>query len=167
MKDLLIAARGYFDPRACSIDDFRALIARKTVPDMCPQAADIQSNVPIYDMDALRPALEVDNSRLALMSEWAEVMLTGPGAVVLKRAYADTGVLDEATEIFNTIIAEEKADKGGGADHFAAAGANDRIWNVQEKLCLRAPDVFVRYFANTTLDAISEAWLGRGYQTTS
>ena len=33
-------------------------------------------------------------------------------------------------------------------DHFAKAGANDRIWNAQEKLCLRAPAVFARYFAN-------------------
>ena len=167
MRDHLTAATGYFEPATCDIDAFNALIARETAPDMCPRAVDIQSKVPIYDMAALRPELEDVASRRALMSEWAQVLLSGPGAVVLKRAYADTSVLDEATEVFNAIIAEEKADKGAGADHFAAAGANDRIWNVQEKLCLRAPDLFVRYFANTTLDAISEAWLGRGYQMTS
>ncbi len=167
MKDNMIMASGYFDPDDCDIEAFKALIARETSADMCPHAADIQSKIPIYDMASLRPDLEADENRRTLMSEWAQVLLSGPGAVVLKRAYADTGVLDEATEIFNTIIAEEKARAGGGADHFAAAGANDRIWNVQEKLCLRAPDLFVRYFANTTLDAISEAWLGRGYQTTS
>ena len=167
MKDQMDARIGYFDAAACDVADFEALIARETSRDICPRAVDIQSKVPIYDMEALRPELEAIDTRRALMSEWAQVLLAGPGAVVLKRAYADTGVLDEATEIFNAIIAEEKAEQGGGADHFAAAGANDRIWNVQEKLCLRAPDVFVRYFANTTLDAISEAWLGRGYQMTS
>ncbi|MEM9869994.1 MAG: phytanoyl-CoA dioxygenase family protein [Pseudomonadota bacterium] len=167
MKDHTSAAGGYFDPSACDIDAFHALIARETTADMCPSASDIQCKIPIYDMAALRPDLAAHDSRRALMSEWAQVMMSGPGAVVLKRAYADTDVIDEATQIFDAIIAEEKADQGGGADHFAAAGANDRIWNVQEKLCLRAPDVFVRYFANTTLDAISEAWLGRGYQMTS
>ena len=154
MKDNMIMASGYFDPDDCDIEAFKALIARETSADMCPHAADIQSKIPIYDMASLRPDLEADENRRTLMSEWAQVLLSGPGAVVLKRAYADTGVLDEATEIFNTIIAEEKARAGGGADHFAAAGANDRIWNVQEKLCLRAPDLFVRYFANTTLDAV-------------
>ncbi|MEL6889108.1 MAG: phytanoyl-CoA dioxygenase, partial [Pseudomonadota bacterium] len=128
MKDQIDARIGFFDATACDVADFEALIAQETSCDMCPRAVDIQSKVPIYDMEVLRPELEAHDSRRALMSEWAQVLLSGPGAVVLKRAYADTGVLDEATEIFNAIIAEEKAEQGGGADHFAAAGANDRIW---------------------------------------
>ncbi|WP_415920005.1 phytanoyl-CoA dioxygenase family protein [Tateyamaria sp. SN6-1] len=167
MKDRIEPQPGYFDVAQCDIAEFNALIARETSPDMCPRAARIEAKVPIYDMGALRGDLNDHDSRRALMAEWAAVLNTGPGVVVLKHAYSDTRVLDEAAALFDEIIAEERASKGEAADHFAASGANDRIWNVQEKLCLRAPDLFVRYFANATLDAISEAWLGRGYQMTS
>ena len=51
------------------------------------------------------------------------------GAIVLRNAYKDTKVIDEATKLYENIIANEKLKNGGGADHFAAAGANDRIWN--------------------------------------
>jgi len=72
--------------------------------------------------------------------------------------------LDEATVIFDQIIADEKKASGGGGDHFAASGANDRIWNALQKLCEASPDVFLRYFANAPVAAASEAWLGPNYQ---
>ena len=78
-----------------------------------------------------------------------------------------TAAVDRVTEIYHTIIAEEKARSGGGADHFAASGANDRIWNSLQKLGEAAPDVFVMYFAAPAIDAVCEAWLGPGYQMTA
>lgn len=149
---------GYFDPDACDIAEFETLIDRKTDPATVPRASDIQSEVPIYDV----ATLDIDR---ALMAEWAGVLMHGAGIVVLKNAYADTGVLDEATVVYQDIIAAEKGS--GGADHFAASGANDRVWNSLEKLCFAAPDVFLRYFANPVIAAVSEAWLGPNYQMTA
>ncbi len=90
----------------------------------------------------------------------------GAGVFVLKRAFADTGCVNEATAIFESIIEAEKKS-GPAADHFAKAGANDRIWNAQEKLCLTAPEVFPRCFSNRWLPAAAEAWLGPCFQVTS
>ena len=59
------------------------------------------------------------------------------------------------------------ASPGRGGDHFAKPGANDRIWNVQQKLCLRAPQAFARYYANPILALICQAWLGPNYQMTA
>ena len=56
---------------------------------------------------------------------------------------------------------------GPAGDHFGKPGANDRIWNALEKLAVRAPDLFVRYYANDVLAVVSQAWLGPGYQITS
>ena len=55
----------------------------------------------------------------------------------------------------------------GGGDHFAKPGANDRIWNALEKLCLRDPAVFAAYYGNAVIALVSEAWLGPSYQITS
>jgi ectoine hydroxylase-related dioxygenase (phytanoyl-CoA dioxygenase family) len=69
--------------------------------------------------------------------------------------------------LYEDIISDEKRKNGGGADHFAAAGANDRIWNSLQKLCESSPDVFFRYFANESIQAACEAWLGPNYQMTA
>ena len=149
---------GYFDPDVCDIAEFEALIDRKTDPASVPHASDIQSEVPIYDA----AMLDINH---AVMAEWASSLMHGAGIVVLKNAYPDTGILDEATAVYQDIIAAEKGSSG--ADHFAASGANDRVWNSLEKLCLAAPDVFLRYFANPAIAAVSEAWLGPNYQMTA
>jgi ectoine hydroxylase-related dioxygenase (phytanoyl-CoA dioxygenase family) len=158
---------GYFNAASCDIAEFTALISQTLSPKTVPQADDIQKNVPIYDMARLRPALEDPSAKRALMEEWAQGLMVGSGVVVLRAAYADTAVIDEATAAYNSIIAAEKAGSGGGADHFAAAGANDRIWNSLQKLCEYAPDLCLRYFANTSIAAVCEAWLGPNYQMTA
>ena len=86
---------------------------------------------------------------------------------MIRQAQPDHGAIDAATEIFKRIISDEKGGAGGGADHFAAAGANDRIWNALQKLCLAAPDIFARYHASPAIDLVSRAWLGPGYQLTA
>jgi ectoine hydroxylase-related dioxygenase (phytanoyl-CoA dioxygenase family) len=158
---------GYFDSDACDIDAFSNLIDQKLDPATVIHASEIQKNVPIYDMNSLRVSLETTNDRRKVMAEWAHVMLHGAGVLVLRGAYSDTSVLDEATQIYDAIIAQEKLESGGGADHFAASGSNDRVWNSLQKLCETAPDVFLRYFANTSINAVSEAWLGPNYQMTA
>ena len=158
---------GYYDPDACDIGEFTALTSQTVSAQDVPNADAVEKNIPIYDMTRLRTALENAGSRQLLLSEWARVLMSGAGVIVLKGAYADTTVLDEATEIFETIIADEKRADGGGADHFAASGANDRIWNSLQKLCQHSSDVHFRYFANTSIAAACEAWLGPNYQMTA
>lgn len=158
---------GYFTPETCNLDDFKTLISQSVSRAAVPHAVEVQKNVPVYDMTHLRPMLEDDTSRRVLMREWAQTLMSGAGVVVLKGAYASTDVIDEATTAFKAIIAAEKNMSGGGGDHFAASGANDRIWNALQKLCETAPEVFLRYFANTSIAAICEAWLGPNYQMTA
>jgi len=75
--------------------------------------------------------------------------------------------VDAVTAAFNEIIAEQHEQGGPAGDHFGRPGANDRIWNALEKLALRAPDLFVKYYANDCIALVSHAWLGPGYQVTS
>jgi ectoine hydroxylase-related dioxygenase (phytanoyl-CoA dioxygenase family) len=86
--------------------------------------------------------------------------------LVLRGAYADLETVDRATAEFKGLI-EEGRRAGTGADHFAKPGANDRVWNALEKLCLRAPEVFAAYYGNEMIALACEAWLGPAYQVTS
>ncbi|RCK42571.1 phytanoyl-CoA dioxygenase [Thalassospira profundimaris] len=158
---------GYYREAACSTDDLLPLINRETRADDVPHACEILRNVPVYDGDVLRHIMTRPDQRQAVMAEWARVMLDGAGVLVIKAAYADCSILDDATRSYMDIIADEKAANGTAADHFAKAGANDRIWNSAQKLCLRAPDVFARYFGNPLIDMVCEAWLGPCYQMTA
>ena len=167
MKDLHLTSTGYYDPETCRLDDFKALIQQNTDPADVPHAARIEHNIPIYDVAAGTFDLASPQGRREIMAEWARVLRTGAGIVVLKSAYSDVSAIDEATQIYEDIIAREKAESGGSADHFAAAGANDRVWNSLQKLCEAAPDVFLRYFANEAISAVCEAWLGPNYQMTA
>ncbi len=167
MKDTIDTTTAYYDPDTCDLGEFTALIDQTTQSEQVPHAAAIEKNIPIYDMAKLRPALEDKRTRREIMAEWAQVLRSGAGVVALKGAYADTAVLDEATRIYESIIAEEKQGTGGAGDHFAASGANDRIWNSLQKLCEASPEVFLNYFANTAIAAVCEAWLGPNYQMTA
>lgn len=167
MKEPADTAVGYYDPDACDLHEFVALIDQSTRAKDVPYAASIEKNIPVYDMQSLRSVLDDDQHRRQLMAEWARVLRAGAGVVALKKTYADTSVLDKATRIFERIIVEEKQGKGGAGDHFAVAGANDRIWNSLQKLCENAPDVHLDYFANTAIATVCEAWLGPNYQMTA
>lgn len=163
MKDGLPGEPAYFRAEECRLAVFREVVERLTSPETVPTAAEIVSEIPIYDVASLDLK---GPGRRAVMAEWAQVLREGAGVVVLRGAYQDTTVLDEATAIYDAIIAEERAAGGGGADHFAA-GTNDRVWNSLQKLCLADPDVFARYFGSMAIDAVCEAWLGPNYQMTA
>ncbi|MGR3616195.1 MAG: phytanoyl-CoA dioxygenase family protein [Paracoccaceae bacterium] len=158
---------GYFDRESCDLDEFKVLTSQSLIIDQVPLAAEVQKNIPIYDMSVLGSHLTDPEQRRALLTEWAWVLGKSAGVVALKGAYADTTPVDAATDVFNQIIADERAASGGGADHFAASGANDRIWNSLQKLCLRDPETFARYFGNASIAAVCEAWLGPNSQMTS
>ena len=151
----------------CNIEEFAALVERSTNKADYPFAAEIAANILVYDRADILKAAESTETRKALLAEFVAAMTDGPGAVVMRGAFADTGVIDAATEHFNAIIVEQHATGTGGGDHFAKPGANDRIWNALEKLCLRDPEVFAAYYGNELIALVSEAWLGPAYQITS
>ena len=163
----LRADRVWLTEDHCRLDEFEKLVDRRTSLADYPMASGVEDNVLVYEGDAARSAAADPESRRALLAEWAEAMLVGPGIIVVKRAFADTAPVDAATELFFAIIDEQHRDKTGGGDHFAKPGANDRVWNALEKLCLRDPALFARYYANEVIALASEAWLGTGYQITS
>lgn len=167
MGDQTFGYIGYFDRESCDLDEFKMLTSQQLDPAAVPHAAVIEKNVPIYDMAMLRPVLDDTDKRRTLMAEWARVFRQSAGVIALKRAYSDMDVIDRASGVFDAIIAEEKASTAGKGDHFAASGANDRVWNSLQKQCLRDPEGFVLYYGNTSIAAACEAWLGPNYQVTA
>lgn len=151
----------------CRLDDLVAVLAEGTDLERYPHARDAVHDVLVYDCAQIAPAMADPVRRRALQAELADALASGPGVVVFAGAYEDTSVIDAVTAAFNDIIAEQRAEGGPAGDHFGAPGANDRIWNALEKLAVRAPDLFVRYYANDVLALVSQAWLGPGYQITS
>ena len=167
MKDTNRVSPGYYHSEECNLADFQKIIDQKLAIDSVPHAKEIKKNIPIYDIEELQNIFQNDALKNDLMAEWAWVFRESSGVIVLRNAYRDTSAIDEATQLYEGIIADEKLKSGSGADHFAAAGANDRIWNSLQKLCESSPDVFLRYFANVAIQAACEAWLGPNYQMTA
>ena len=160
-------SRVYMRAEDCRLEDLATLCSQTVSLADYPFASDVQKNILIYDCAALLPTLSTPEDRRALMAEWAEAMLTGPGVVALKGAEPDLATVDEASALFWGLIEEQNRSGTGGGDHFAKPGANDRLWNSLEKHCLADPANFARYYANPFLAAISEAWLGPHYQITA
>ena len=158
---------GYYSEDQCNLDDFKSLVTQQVNADDLPNANLIDKSIPIYDLADNGIDLTTPAVRSTLMAEWASVLQRGAGVFVIKNAVTDLDCIDEATTAFDAIIQQEKDANGGGADHFATAGSNDRIWNSLQKLCLAAPDTHLRYFASPAIDAACEAWLGPSYQMTA
>jgi ectoine hydroxylase-related dioxygenase (phytanoyl-CoA dioxygenase family) len=151
----------------CSLADLLDITADGTDMGQYPHAREVVSDVLVYDVAQLAPAMADPAERRVLQAELGAALDDGPGIVVFAGSFPDTEVVDAVTAAFNEIIAEQHAAGGPAGDHFGRPGANDRIWNALEKLALRAPDLFVRYYANDVLALISQAWLGPAYQVTS
>lgn len=147
----------------CRLDTFRSLVQQRTEVGDYPTAERVVQNVLVYDSERLRASYDDRSVR----AELVRALLDGPGVVVLRRAFTDLDVVDRATAVFDALIEEERATGAARGDHFAAPGANDRVWNALDKTALRAPEVFADYYANDMLALASEVWLGLGYQVTS
>jgi ectoine hydroxylase-related dioxygenase (phytanoyl-CoA dioxygenase family) len=151
----------------CRLEDFRRLVERHTRLADYPSASAVHSNVLTYEGEDVRKAASKPEGRKALLAEWARAMMGGPGILLFKNAFPDSAIVDVASDRFFAMIEEQRASKANAGDHFAKPGANDRIWNALEKLCLRDPDCFARYYGNSVIALVSEAWLGPCYQVTS
>lgn len=161
------AADVWLDAEACSIENFRKLVEANTQRDDVPLAADIVANIPIYGAKQVCEARNNPAEIRAYMAEWQRVFEKGAGIVVFKKVYEDLGVVDDVTAVLNRIIEEEEQQSAGSGDHFAPAGANSRVWNAHEKLCVANPELFALYNANDIIPLISRSWLGPYYQITT
>ena len=155
--------QGYLSSNDCNLEEFSKSLDRTLNQSDVPLAHDIKKNIPIYDVSQI----DFLDDTQTLRTEWANVLHKTAGVLVLKNAYPDTSCIDAATLIFEKIIADEKAATGDKADHFAASGANDRIWNSAQKLCQSDPNTFAKYFSNLAVDTACKAWLGPNYQMTA
>lgn len=146
------------------------LCQQTTTASQVPLAAEIIHQIPVYDGEQIRHAATTLASApqrvRALQEEWARVLLSGAGVIAIRNAIDDVSMLDQVSDVLYQIMHSESR-AGGGADHFAAAGSNTRIWNAHEKLCMESPELFARYNANDALSLICRAWLGPGYQITA
>ena len=158
---------GWLDEASGEFAQFRASTSRITQSSDAPLAADIQHNVPIYDGNFVDKVAEKPEARRQLLTEWTAVLSQGPGILVIKQGLSDHDTIDQATAIFEQLIKTEKATTGGGGDHFAKAGANDRVWNALEKHCLYNPQNFAYYYSAHAINMAAEAWLGPAYQMTA
>ncbi len=71
--------RTWMTAESCKLDDFIKIISRETSLTDYPLASAVQSNVLVYEGDAVRAAAKDPDHRKAIMAEWAEAMYSGPG----------------------------------------------------------------------------------------
>jgi ectoine hydroxylase-related dioxygenase (phytanoyl-CoA dioxygenase family) len=126
-----------------------------------PHAKAIAQNAVLYAAADLLAADEI-----AIKTELNRCLKDGPGLLVVQETFPDA-VLDRSTELFNEIIAAEKAVGDHRGDHFAKPGANERIWNSMQKVCEKDPAAFIDYYSNAILALLAESWLGPYYQITA
>ncbi|MFF9118524.1 phytanoyl-CoA dioxygenase family protein [Streptomyces massasporeus] len=152
--------RAWLSEQDCDLDAFRALVEQATDPADYPHASAVERNVLVYDCGLL------EGDRV-VQAELVRALADGPGIVVFRGAFPDPRVVDRATDVFEALIAEQRASGAAAGDHFARPGANDRVWNALEKAALYDPEAFADYYANDILALVATAWLGPGYQVTS
>lgn len=158
----------WFSPESCSLVDFRQLVENLPGTESYPLAEGVEQRIPVYTGESVNQAMSDESTRRRLLAEWNYVFADGAGVICIKHAYRDISLIDAVSEQLLAIIEDEKSRKSNdGGDHFAAAGANDRLWNAHEKLCIAAPELFIRYNANVPTALASQAWLGPHYQITA
>ena len=155
---------GWYAPEDCRLEDLVAVVQQETDPADYPYADAVEQGVLVYG-DRLRAAPVGERRRV--QAELVRALTDGPGLAVFRGAFADLSVVDAVTRSFEQIVEEERRRGGAQGDHFAAPGANDRVWGALDKLARREPELFARYYGNDVLALVCEAWLGPGYQLTS
>ncbi|TKX25997.1 hypothetical protein C1H76_1844 [Elsinoe australis] len=152
-----------------STADLEKLLSQTLPQSSCPSAVSVVKNIPIYDCSKLD--ITTPTTRETLMTEFYNMLLHGPGVLVLKNMYRDHALLDEANSVFSSIIASERASERASSptkgDHFSAGATNSRIWNSFSKHGLSSPSSFVKYYSNPFLSLISESYLGPAYRITT
>ena len=147
-----------------NLDTFSQICSQTVNMEDYPHALAAEANILLYRGSDLLDLGFAD--REDLKTEKDNALSLGPGVVIIRNSFSNTNVLDQQTEVFERIVKAESAHRVAG-DHFAAPGANTRIWNAIQKTAERTPEVFIQYYANPIIHLISESWLGPHYQITS
>ena len=126
------AAHSLLKADDCRVEDLcRILDAGRALPRDYPFASEIKDGVIVYDALKLPGVCDGTDysAREAIQAEMRHALQDGPGALVVRNAFAgDTAAVDEVTAAFSAIAKDEAARSDGpGGDHFAKAGANTRI----------------------------------------
>lgn len=166
-SSLAASAAARLTPADVHLEEFAAVVDQTTDLSAYPHADRVEQEVLVYDADRLRSAVSAEGGRDDVSAELVRALTDGPGVVVFEGAFPDLAVVDRVTQVFDEIIADEAAAGGAAGDHFAAPGANSRVWNALEKLAVKDPEAFVAYYANDVIALASRAWLGPAYQVTS
>lgn len=156
----------WFRAADCRLEDLRATVEVQTDPAAHPRARTIEQGVPIYAAADLSTAIVDTETRRDVLVELGAGLMDGAGILVVTGA-VPTDVVDAVSDSFLAMVEDERDTGRGSGDHFAKPGANDRVWNVMEKLALREPELFARYYASEAIHLVSEAWLGPDFQITS
>lgn len=157
----------WFDVADCRLDDLVAVVDRGVDMAQFPLADRLDHGALVYDAASLVAMSSTPDGRSTVLAELAAAFGDdGPGIAVFVGAFVPS-VVDRATEQFTALIDEQRRAGVESGDHFAAPGANDRVWNALEKLAVASPDVFAEYYANPVVELVSAAWLGPWYQITS
>ncbi|WP_020390235.1 phytanoyl-CoA dioxygenase family protein [Kribbella catacumbae] len=151
----------WLKPEDAHLPDLLKVLQDRTDPADYPFADVVEQEVPLYDAARIRK-----EDPLEVQAEFARALSDGPGIIVLKGAFGKE-VVDATTHEFRAMIDDQQRAGTAAGDHFAKPGANDRVWNALEKLAIRAPVVFARYYSNDLLALAAKAWLGPAYQVTS
>ncbi len=156
-----------FSSSDCNLLELQKLTSARTDEQQVSCAARIDQHIPIYSGQTISGVVDDPDTRARLLAEWNQVFERGAGIVVIEGAYADVDELDRVTDVLTQIIQAESASGDSAGDHFAASGANSRLWNAHQKLALADAPLFVRYYANPVVHLASLAWLGPNYQITA
>lgn len=162
----MVTVPAHLRAHQCRLDDLVAVCSQHVELHDYAHAADVVDDVVVFHGATLRDAVVHPARRDEVLAELATVLSEGPGVFVVTDA-VPVDVVARATTAFEQLIADQRAQGLTAGDHFAAPGANDRVWNALEKLALHDPDTFVDYYASDILALVSQAWLGPGYQVTS
>jgi len=150
----------------CRLEDLVTVVSDEITAADVPHAEAVAKGIPVYRHATLVEASANEQGRREVLAELAWVFHDGPGVAAFKDA-VPVDVVDAVSAVFMDMICEEKERGEAPIDHYAKPGANDRVWNVLEKLAVREPGLFVDYYASGMIALACEAWLGPWYQITS
>jgi ectoine hydroxylase-related dioxygenase (phytanoyl-CoA dioxygenase family) len=144
---------------------FVASLCQQNESEKYPHAEGFEADIPIYDGDFLRTL--TSDQMAVVKAEWVQCWQHGAGIFVVRKLFDQISIVDAATQVFYDLLHEQNQAQHNLADHFAAAGANSRIWNCLEKMAVNNARVFIDYYKNPLLADVCTAWLGPEYQLTS
>jgi hypothetical protein len=109
-----------------SLSEFKKLVTGSYIGNY-PLASIVISSILIYELPGYS-SLSLEQLS-ALQDEWYHILLSRPGVFFTKQLEKDIPLIERVNEVHSAINSEENKSYSKKSDHFAGAGANDRIWN--------------------------------------